>query len=647
MTISTSKKTPGPIRWNAIIPVTIIIIVMAIYGKFFFDAHCKSALQWIVGKTHGAEVNIAQIKTSLFAGSFRLDSMQITDKENPINNLLEIGQIRFKFSWDALLRAKFVIEDAAIENIQANTKRLVAGEVYPDKPSEQDQQEKNENIEKVKGLALNQAQEEFSQNALGDIASIIGGANKKDQVKLILSELKSEKRIQEIEQDIKLKEVQWKQTIDQLPKSDDFKDISRRSKEINLKEKNPLKLLKEIKKMKMLVDEAKNKAKLFKLASSKLKEDLTTYASITKEIDDLIKQDMSTLQKRMKVPSINFKDFAVKVFGKMFAEKAAGLKKYVDMAAEYMPEKKSETEIKAAKAAQPKARRRGEGKIYQFPVTTGYPLFWLKKATISSQASAENPMSGNITGAITNISSDPIYIGKPGLIFFKGGFPNQNIHGVEGKIEINHHLKNMPNNETFSMKIRSYPIAGKTLSKSTSLTMGINKATGSLLSSGKLEDGKVQLSLKNNFNKIDYLIAAKNKDVKEIFTNVLADTPNIYVHAAATGSWGNLGWSIKSNLADDLSKGLKHQVNARIAKEKEQIKKKLDERIGPKKKALEAKISQAKEKIENLLAKNKQKIDREKNKIDAKLTAAKKKNRPQQKAKDKLKKAFKKFKFKL
>ena len=186
MTNSTDKKEKkvkkkGPIRFEAIIPISIILVLTGLYFHFFFDSHLKAGLEWTGTQIHGAEVNIKSIKTSFFRAHFRLDGLQVTDKEQPEQNLVELESIRFGMLWDALLRAKVVINEAALENIQIYTKRDSPGEVLP-KPTEEEA--KNSIVAKSQKAILDQAKADYDQNILGDVANLLGGGgSSKDQLK--------------------------------------------------------------------------------------------------------------------------------------------------------------------------------------------------------------------------------------------------------------------------------------------------------------------------------------------------------------------------------------------------------------------------------------------------------------------------------
>ena len=109
MTNSTVKKTKGPVRFEAIIPALIIGGLIYSYFALFFDSHLRHLIEFTGTHIYGAEVNIQDINTSFWRGSFELRGLQITDKEQPERNLVQINKIRFGLLWHALLRAKFVV----------------------------------------------------------------------------------------------------------------------------------------------------------------------------------------------------------------------------------------------------------------------------------------------------------------------------------------------------------------------------------------------------------------------------------------------------------------------------------------------------------------------------------------------------------
>src|SRR5690606_6742332 len=101
---------------------------------FFFDTHVRKLSEYMLTQVHGAEVNIGDFNTSFLNASLKIEKIQITDKNRPERDLFRVGEIRFKALWDGLLRAKVVIDEASITNIQALVPRDRPGRVLPPPP---------------------------------------------------------------------------------------------------------------------------------------------------------------------------------------------------------------------------------------------------------------------------------------------------------------------------------------------------------------------------------------------------------------------------------------------------------------------------------------------------------------------------------
>src|SRR5690606_12760869 len=230
-------------------------------------------------------------------------------------------------------------------------------------------------------------------------------------LKNIQSDLKAEAKIKQLESELKAKEADWKSRFDSLPQKEEFDRIAREIKAVDLKTKNPVELAANIKKVSDLVKEADQKVDSIKGAGKDLKKDVAHYSSEIKGIDDLVKQDIKDIEKRLNLPDFETGDFSKALFTKMIASRLGSLQKYMSVARQYMPPPNKAGQ--QSDAIVPPAR--GQGRNYRYPVTTGYPLFWLKKATISSKSSAEG-FSGDLAGQLTDVTTDPAIVGRPMIL---------------------------------------------------------------------------------------------------------------------------------------------------------------------------------------------------------------------------------------
>ena len=200
------KKRKGPVRTEAIVPFIIIVALVWVYFFFFFDTHLRRGLEYVGTRANGAEVDIAKVRTSFWDASLNIYKIEVTDGSTPTKNKIQIGEMRWNMLWDAILRGKIAIEDASILDIAIGVPRAKPGYVLPPDPPGT-----KSAFEKVREAALAKAQQEFSQNVLGDAAAILGGVNPQDQLKNIEGTLKSAVRVKELEAELTKKQAEWKQ----------------------------------------------------------------------------------------------------------------------------------------------------------------------------------------------------------------------------------------------------------------------------------------------------------------------------------------------------------------------------------------------------------------------------------------------------
>ena len=590
MTTSTkmpkAKKSTGPIRTGAVAPTLIIITLLGVYFSVFFDGHVRRGIEYAGTHIVGAEVDVARVSTSFLRARLEIDGIEVTDKEHPERNLVEVGNIRFELLWDALLRAKVVVNEASILNIQALSPRQHPGYVVPPTPPDSSGK-KSAALEEVEDAVVSQTRKQYNGNFLGDLAGILGSGDSKTALKNLENELKSEARIQELKKELDEKKKAWDVRIKALPQAKELQQYGDRVKALKFDINKPAEFAKNVQEADKIIKEASEKVKQIDQTQKDLKSDVGTYSQAFKDLEKMVQQDVRDLQSRLKIPSLDAKEFSQQLFMSMIEKKLGSVFKYAELARHYMPPPKTAEQKKADKDAQIVPPQRGQGKNFRFPITTGYPLFWLKNAAISSQMNSSE-FSGNLKGEIKDLTTDPAHIGRPTLILAQGDFPKQGIMGLDAKITLDHVTEIAK--ESMKIKISTFPVTGNKLSDSTDVKLAITEAKGTSNMDAVFTNGVLAMSLRNSFGDIKYDLDAKNKMVKEIISSILKDIPTVSLNADIKGSLHNLDIQINSNLGEELSKGFQKQLQAKINEAKAQLQKQIDERIGNEKDKLKAEL---------------------------------------------------------
>ncbi len=603
-TAAKDKKPKGPIRFEAIIPALIIFGLIYAYFHFFFDGNIRKAIEWGGTAIHGAEINVGRVKTSFWGGSFELNDLAVTDKNKPQRNIFEIGTIRFQFIWDALLRAKFVVQDASITGIQALSPRKSPGYVIPPPPPGSPS---NSGIQKVQEGVLDQAKSDYNENLLGDLATVLGGVSPEQQLKAIEGQLKSSVRLNELEAELKEKEKVWKERLKQLPQGKEFEALGAKLKTLKFDAKNPIEFANSVKEAEKIIKEADQKIRLVGDTGKSLNQDVDAYSKAFKDLERMVDEDLKDLQARLKLPNVDAQDFSKSLFLKMFSDRLASVLKYAAVAKKYMPPPKDKSKKDEEEVI---PRERAAGRNYRFPITKGYPLFWLKKAEIQSTVSPNVQYSGNIQGELRDVTTNPKVVGRPMVLELQGDFPQEQIKGLNLKVTVDNTEE--PGRQDLMLKIGSYPTQELKLSDSKDVRLILSEATGGLDLNASLVNDQINLNMTNAFTQIKYDINAQNDMVREVLNKVFADIPMIDVKAKASGPWDKLNFSLSSNLGEELSKGFRAQVQAKIDQAKLQLRSLIDEKIGKQKKQLEQELGRVKGQVDGEVAKAQAEADKAK-----------------------------------
>lgn len=612
-------KVKGPIRWEAVIPAVILTALVGGYFTIFFDGHVRRVLEYVGTQVNGAEVNIGSLRTSFIRADLEITDIQITDKNKPARNLFAVGSIKFKMLWDALLRAKVVVDEASILNIQALNPRKSPGYVVPPPPPGKAGPSL---IEKAQDQVVSQTRKKFNENFLGDIATVLGGTDPKEQLKNIQSELKSDARIKQLETELKEKTAKWNQRIKELPQAEEIKQFEARIKALKFDTKNPAEFAKNVGEADKILKEADKKVKLIEQTSKDVKGEVGTYSQAFKDLENMVQEDIADLQKRLKLPNVDGKEFSQQLFMQMIESKLVGVRKYVAVARKYMPPKKTAAQKQAEKDEQLVPPKRGQGKNYRFPITTGYPLFWLKHAAISSEL-GQSEYGGNIKGEIKDLNTDPAYLGKPTYFLASGDFPKQNIYGMDTKVTLDHTTEQAK--DSIMISIGKFPVGDQKLSDSPDVRLAIQEAAGSSVLNATVVDEKIEVDVKNVFGEIKYDLQAKNKMVGEMIDAILKGIPNVDLNANIEGSLSSFDVRINSNLGEELAKGFKAQLQVKIDQAKAELRKMIDTRIGAERDKLKAELDKTMGGLTKELDGKKAEVDKAVNQAKGQIEGEKKK----------------------
>lgn len=614
------KKKKGPIRTEAVIPFVIVVLLTWVYFHFFFDFHLRKTFEFAGYHLLGAEVDIDDLETSFIKGTFRVQGIQVTNAEKPSHNMVKIGDIRFGVLWDALLRAKFVVDEMAVEQIEIDVPRKSPGRVKPPDPSKEP--DGPSAGEKLKDQALGKVEDKYNKNVLGDLAAILGGADSQAQVGKIEASLPSKARLKELEAEYQAKSKLWQEKVQSLPKGPEIQALGDRLGKVKIKDfKSPQELQQSLSEIDSIVKEADAKYKLVQSTGNDLNSDLKALDQGLKDLDAMVKKDIKDLEARFKIPSLDAKSLSKSIFYPYMEPYLAKFYRYKGLAEKYVPPNVMNKNKDKPENIQP--RPRDKGITYEFTHAKSYPLFWVKKISVSSKASNASPFTGDLSGLITDVTSNQPLIGRPTIAKLEGDFPGMQVSDFLGKLTIDN-TKEI-SRIGYEFGVGSYAMSGKELVQSPDVQLAFKKANGSLRSTGELVGLKdFKFELQNQFKNVDYQIASKTPAAEEILKAIFASLPAISLEADGSGVLPGISLNINSNLGPELSKAFEKQLQAKLAEARAKLQAFVDEEVGKNKAKLEADFNKAKSQAEGEIKKIQDQLNAEKSKGDAKVNQAKK-----------------------
>lgn len=564
---ASSRK--GPIRTGLVIPTVIVFVLLAVLFKFFFDTSLRAAIEYAGTQANGAEVNIGSLRTNVFEPSIEIRRVQLTDRSDPTRNLVSVDSVTFRMVWDALLRAKVVVDEASLLGIEAFAPRARPGYVVP--PSLPQRPSPVEQVEQVEQQVREQTRKQANGNVLGEVAAMLSGVDFTDQLKNLQANLKSDARIRELRAELQGRKAAWEERVRALPQPADADGYRNRIKALTFNPGNPVELARSVGEANRIIGEIGDKVKLVDETTAAVKADIEKYSRDVANLDDLVREDIAGLQSRLGLPDIDARAFSQGLFMNMVESRIVGVRRYVALARQYLP---AGGKADAGESVPP---RRGEGRTYRFPTTTSYPQFWLKHAAVSSQLTALSEYSGNLKGELMDVSSDPALTGRPIQLLLQGDFPKQSISGVDARVVIDH-TKAEPR-ETMALKVASFPVSGMKLADSAQVKLGLQQARGSSSLDASLTSEEITVDLTSRFQDVTFNLDVGNALARDILDGVLKGISNVNVIAAVKGSFRNFNVRISSNLGDQLAAGFVRQLRAKVDDAKVQVRKLVDDRI--------------------------------------------------------------------
>jgi uncharacterized protein (TIGR03545 family) len=586
------KPSNSIIRWKFVVPAGILFAATAVFFTIFFDGIAERMIEMGASTVNGARVEIDGFKTKFFKGSMEIARLQVTDREHPMQNVVETAGMVFQISPAEALKKRAVINDASIHGLRFNTERKTSGAMP--------RLEKRDEAGEPPGPAARLA-EKYKERFKVSLAGMKGEV--KERIEFDPKDTQIVKQSQELKEKADTLPKEWEGRITTLDAENRLKTIEADLQSIK---QTPTKGTEAL----TAVPAALKKLKESRDALQKLKDDVrTTKESITGDISNYKKgvaslpnakkQDIDNLMSRLNLDFANPERLMEGMIGPMVLQRFQTVLKYVEVARKHMPSKKEKESVPA--------RPRLAGMDITFPTPAAPPRFWLMKAGLDGTY-----QDIAAKGALTNLASDPARVGKPFRMDLNGARGSQR-YMLQATLD---HAGEVPK-DSFVVRATGIDLATVTGGDSLSALSGGTAAADiafSVIGEGAL-GGQIGVSMtgvkldSTAFMKTVGVPAGANLSTEDqlkanFASNVIKAVeamPQVTVQAQLFGTWNDPSIKLTSNLTGALGDVIKSSLGNAAKEQRAQLEARLNDVMAKEKAQLDAKGAELQSKVDQRL----------------------------------------------
>ena len=576
------KSQKGRIHIIWLTVLILLIAGMVTVVNIYKNPLVKKGLQYALENMFWARADIDYVNLKIFDSSLVIKGVAVANKDKPMENLFEVGNISVDFDLVQLLKKKFVMDLAQCTGITYGTPRKTSGALPESvlKAKKEKQRKRDEAFEKKKEELLaalaSQAQEE--------ITDILGFYDPETFLKESLNSLQTPAMKDEIVSDVSTIYNDWIEEIEDTKSQ--VKEFGKEVKKYTKMDISKIDTLQELNDLLMQINETKKKAEAFEKRAEDISDhfvrDTKTVQGLADKFQSSVKHDSDFIQNRIKsikVPNIDdgkriitscFDTFFATLLGKWYPY----IKDGIDMAKDFQQSGKTLPKLPEKEKKQKKlvVRLKGRDVTYRKDL----PSFLLREIQLGGN-SPDKKFS--IEGKVFNICNDADLLDKPitgGIDLIRGGYTES--LGFTGDFRTN--AKGNMVDVDFTGK--TYPM--KLQVPNTRKVKGVPVIDGKATVKAQIYYDKNEKFGTSAYLLLDpATITAKSFKpdfIYDIYARVLASVDTVdFGIGFAYSKQDKLDFSLTSDVDRQIVRGVKKVMNEEISKIKNQLEKEVNSRL--------------------------------------------------------------------
>ena len=437
-------KNKGWIRWWGLGVFVLLTAALAASWFLFLDLFVKRLIEQTGTRIVGAKVELTSADVSLFPLGLTLARLQVTNPDEPMTNVVEIGRIACTVDGLNLLRRKVIIEEMALEGLKLGTPRQTSGAVAR-------QPEKGTLTKPANTISLPSFE-------VPDVKTIIASAD-----------LESVKLVESLRADVQSEQESWKKRLADLPDKAKLNEYKSRLERLKSSAKGGVAgILGATGEVAAIQKDLERD--LANLQSAKTDFE-TRLASLKQRMDQAVKapqEDVRRLREKYSLSPQGLANMSGMLLKGQGGERVRKALVWYGKIQPFLARAKEQR--KGHEAVKPV---RGKGLDVRFAEQAPLPDFLIRLAKVSAQLEA-----GDVTGRIENITPDQDVLGKP-LTFVFSGEKLSGLSSVRLDGSLNH-VAPASAKDTVQLRLRGYQVQGVVLSESADWPVTMEKALADL-----------------------------------------------------------------------------------------------------------------------------------------------------------------------
>jgi len=574
------------IRWKGVIPFVIITAALAVFFLFYADTLVRKLIESTGTDMVGAKVQTRDVDVHLSPLGIDVSGLQVTNPNAPMSNAVEIDHIAFGLDGGKLLLGKVIIDDMRVDGLRFDTPRKTSGALPAKKADKKkaDTKPASQTVDRGGDTAAGAKKEdhkllgmEMPSMDLPDVDTV-----------LAREPLHTQAVADKLQQDIKDTQQHWTQLQKTLPDDKRIADYQKRLARIQqTNTKDTRQLLAAIADLQKLQKDVQGDLATIDRSRQQVKQDL---AEVDQGYNELLRapaEDQRRLTAKYAPNAQGLGNMSELLFGPKAGEWARqGLYWYKKLAP-----------MLASDENAPPEPERFKGVDVAFREYNPSPDFLIRRI----RASVETP-KGKFGGEVHDVTHQPQVLGRPVTFKFSGrDMSGMQSLDLDGKFD---HVHPQQALDTVNMDIHGYKVSDHTLTEAPGLRLRMASALSDTRLRARRSNGKLSGDMNIHIQDVKYDNQASGGEFQSLMVESFDKVSDFNIDTRLSGTLGQPGLAISSDLDKRLNTQLKQAFDRRVAA----YRKELDARI---QQATAAQIDQAKAQVAAL-----------RNNIESQLAAA-------------------------